>query len=51
MKQEKGVPKVITELTGITEEILEEKGMVLSSAMEKFCEFIAEFIMYKPCRR
>ena len=29
VKTEKGVPKVITELTGITEEILEEKGVVL----------------------
>lgn len=26
VKTEKGVPKVITELTGITEEILEERG-------------------------
>ena len=42
VKTEKGVPKVITELTGITEEILEEKGVVLSSAMEKFCKFIGE---------
>ena len=40
VKTEKGVPKVITELTGITEEILEEK--VLSSAMERFCEFIGQ---------
>ena len=42
VKTEKGVPKVITELTGITEEILEEKGTVLSSAMERFCEFIGQ---------
>ena len=42
VKTEKEVPKVITELTGITEEILEEKGVVLSSAMEMFCKFIGE---------
>lgn len=42
IQTEKEIPQTITELTGIDNKILEENGICLDDALQKFCDFLGD---------
>jgi CRISPR-associated protein Cas2 len=42
---QKNIPKFIEKLTGITNQLVREKGMPLSCALQEFCQFVNESIL------